>query len=154
MAPTVSTRYQKSHKSSVIMKKDKPVIGANKNSPSPQNCSIVSIKYDKEVTDDEHRSNIVVDLRDRLATTEFALEELSQKHKSLHDEIAKLNQLNEFYLKQIEQHKDTIRILSNDLHKKSFTNTSTQTETDAVHSKLSISMSTQTAPARLRKLRK
>lgn len=130
MAPSVATRSQKLNKAQGAIKKDKSFITSKKNSPSsPANCSIIDVKRHDSSSEYIHDDRkIISDLRNKLATTEFALNDLDAKYKSLQDEISKLQQLNELYLTQIEQHKDTIKILTKEITDKTFTNRSTQTD--------------------------
>lgn len=133
MAPGIATRSQKLSKlstSSTFLKRDKVIL--NKNSPrNSPNCSLIEIKHVEKATDDatETNINILGDLRNKLATTQFSLKELEEKYNTSQAELDKLKQLNDLYRAQIDEHKATIELLATKISSKTVTNAETQTDT-------------------------
>lgn len=136
MAPSISTRSVAKYK----LKNTKTQAVTSQVSNSPKNCSLIEIKNcspndNNDSTQNTHYSNeeLVVDLRNKLAKTEYDLAEWRDKYQTLEQRFITLSQENKLYSTQIQEHKNTIQILSNTIRNTTVSHAETQTEYISTH---------------------
>lgn len=138
MPPTILTRSQKATKPSETLKETRKHLPSSvKQSSTPTNVSLITISKVNETKKSPRKSietsNIISDLRDKLATTQFSLKQLEQEYSTIQQKLTRVTELNNLYKFQIDEHKCTIATLSNKIQSRCLRDSATQTEQDTVN---------------------